>query len=70
MVLKDDCVKDLRRVCVDCGTPLNIHVQSNDKGYFIGFYCPSCKELYSRESPYFQSFSEAIVALTKGIFIR
>lgn len=69
MVLKDECVKDMRTVCIDCGTPLNIQVMFNDIGYFIGFYCPHCGP-YSRESGYYPSWEEATVALTKGVFIR
>ena len=69
MVLKDECVKDMRTVCKDCKTPLDIQILSSIAGYYIGFYCPLCGP-YSRESGYYPSREEAVVALTKGIFVR
>ena len=69
MVLEGECVKDMRTVCMDCGTPLNIQVLCSAAGYYIGFLCPLCGP-YSRESGYYGSYEEAAVALTKGIFIR
>lgn len=52
----------MRRICMICGTALNLRVMSNDAGYYIGFYCPQCGP-YSRESGYYSSREEALYAL-------
>ena len=69
MALEGECVKDMRTVCMDCGTPLNIEVLSSAAGYYVGFFCPLCGP-YSRESGYYPSREEALVALANGIFLR
>ena len=69
MALKNESVKDMRTVCINCGTPLNIQVLSSTAGFYIGFHCSHCGP-YSRESGYYPSWEEATVALTKGVFIR
>ena len=55
----------MRRICMICGTALNLRVMSNDAGYYIGFYCPQCGP-YSRESDYYSSREEALYALNTG----
>ena len=69
MVLEGECVKDMRTVCMDCGTPLNIQVLCSAAGFYVGFSCPLCGP-YSRESGYYATREEALVALAHGIFLR
>ena len=69
MALPGECVNDMRTVCMDCKTPLDIQVLSSAAGYYIGFFCLRCGP-YSRESGYYRSREEALAALAHGIFLR
>ncbi len=65
MLQPHKAVHVMRRICMICGTTLNLRVMSNDAGYYIGFYCLQCGP-YSRESCYYSCREEALNALNTG----
>ncbi|MFH1983206.1 MAG: hypothetical protein ABIL58_15290 [Pseudomonadota bacterium] len=69
MTLPGECVNEVRTLCCECQSVMDIGVQRSAAGYYVGFFCPCCGP-YSRESGYYRSFEEAQEALDSGLYWR